>query len=696
MKKVYSLCFMCSGRCPIEVWVENGKIKLVHGNTNVTDIEGGICPRGAAGPSIVFDEQRLKYPMIRVGKRGEGKFRRVSWEEALDWTANKLKEIIEKYGPESIVLGERANLNTHVSKTFLRAIGSPNHFTHDALCKGSLNTACRSLFGYTDAQIGFDYKNCKHMVFYGRNIFESVIVKEVTQVTKALEKGAKLTYIDPRASHTAFKATKYLMIRPGTDLALNYALMHVIVEEGLYDAEFVSKWVKGFEELKEFLKPYTPSWAASETGIEESKIVELAKDVAKDKPHVIFHMGYRAAHYTDEIYFRRSILMLNALLGAIEIKGGMFFKKGPGEVGKKGIRKLTEQEGLPKVDKVRFDKVGTKEFPLPDPNHGVGQKLPFAILNEDPYPIKGLIAYRFDPIMSIPDSNLTKKALDKLDLIVCIDINPSDIALYSDVILPESTYFERMDCVQQANGLKPQLFIRFPAIDPVFDTKPGAIIFKELAERLGVGKFFPYNNMEELVRWQLEPTGFKLEDFMEKGFVAYSKDQIFWDRENGLKFKTPSKKIEFVSSLLENAGFPSFLPYKSKKIDLKENEFRLIVGRCVFHTHVSTQNNPYLNKLMPENVLWINSKRAKELGIEDGDMVEVKSEQGKGIIKAKVTDFIHPEAVFMLHGFGHESPLALRSFKKGLSDALLQKNVSDEVGGSPGLHETIVEVNPLK
>ena len=209
MKKVYSLCFMCSVRCPIEVWVDNGQIKLIHGNTHVSDIEGRICPRGAAGPSIVFDEQRLKYPMIRVGKRGEGKFKRVSWEEALDWTANRLKDIIENYGPESIVLGERTNLNTHVSKTFLRAIGSPNHFTHDALCKGSLNTAARSLFGYTDAQIGFDYKNCKHLVLYGRNIFESVVVKEVAQLTKALENGAKLTYIDPRASHTAFKATRY-------------------------------------------------------------------------------------------------------------------------------------------------------------------------------------------------------------------------------------------------------------------------------------------------------------------------------------------------------------------------------------------------------------------------------------------------------------------------------------------------------
>ncbi len=694
MKGIYSLCFMCSVRCPIKIIMNNGQIKFIQGNPHVADIEGRICPRGAAGPSILLDEQRLKYPMKRIGKRGDGKFERITWEEALDWTAKKLKEIIDKYGPESIVLGERTNLSTHVSKTFLRAIGSPNHFTHDALCKGSLNTACRSLFGYTDAQIGFDYKNCKHMVLYGRNIFESVVVKEVAQVTKALEMGAKLTYIDPRASHTAYKATKFFMIRPGTDLALNYALMNVLIEENLYDFDFVNRWVVGFDELREFIKPYTPAWASEETGIPASDIVELAKEVARAKPHVIFHMGYRAAHYTDEVYFRRSILMLNALLGSIETKGGMFFKKTPAEVGKKGIRKLTEQEGLPKIDKVRFDKVGTKDFPLPDPNHGVGQRLPHAILNQDPYPIKGLIAYRLDPIMSIPDSNLVKKALDKLELIVCIDINPSDIAAYSDIILPESTYLERMDCVQQANGLKPQLFIRFPAVEPVFDTKPGAIILKEIAKRLGLEKFFPYESMEDLVKWQLEPTGFSLKDFKEKGFVAYSKEQIFWDRKEGLKFKTPSKKIEFKSFLLEDAGYPSFIPYNSRQ-KLEKNQFRLVVGRCALHTHVSTQNNPYLNKVLPENVLWINKQRAEELGIKDGMKIKVKSNQGEGIIKAKVTEFIHPEAVFMLHGFGHQSPMALRSYKKGLSDALLQKNISDEVGGSPGLHETIVEIKPL-
>jgi thiosulfate reductase/polysulfide reductase chain A len=407
---------------------------------------------------------------------------------------------------------------------------------------------------------------------------------------------------------------------------------------------------------------------------------------------VIFHFGYRGASYTNEIYQRRAIMILNSLMGSVEAKGGFFFKKGPGEVGGKAARKLTERE-FPQIDVPRFDKVGTPDFPLPDPNHGVAQILPHAILNEDPYPVKALIAYRLDPLGSIPDTGLTKKALGKLDLIVAIDINYSDIAWYSDVVLPESTYLERTDCVQQANGLKPQMFLRRQAVAPRYDTREGAVILKQIAERLGVGGYFPYTTMEELVRWQLEGTGFSVEDFDAKGFVAYCKDQIFWDRKDGIKFKTPSKKIEFKSSLLENAGFDSFPAYQPVERPADGN-FRLVTGRIALHTHVSTQNNPYLNEITPVNVLWINAGKAAELGIKNDDIVEVASERGAGKIKAFVTDLIHPETVFILHGFGHEAKLASRSYNKGVSDSLLQKNVSDTIGGSPALHETFVTVNP--
>ncbi len=691
-KEVYSLCFMCSVRCPIKVKVKDGHVDWVEGNTHVAGIDGSLCPRGSAGISMLYDDQRVQTPLIRVGDRGSGNWRKASWDEALDYVAARLREIIERNGGHSVALCERAQLSTHVSKTFLKALGSPNHFTHDALCKGSVNTACRSLFGYTDGDMGIHYGETRHIVLYGRNIFESLALKEVNTLMSALEKGAKLTYIDPRVTVTASKAHRYWMIRPGTDLALNYALMNVILNERLYDTAFVDRWVYGLNDLRDFVENYTPEWAEMETGIPAGEIIALAREISKDKPSVIFHYGYRGANHTNEIYLRRSILMLNALMGSVEARGGIFFKKGPGEVGGKSARKLTSQE-FPKITVPRFDKVGTPDFPLPDPNHGVAQIFPQAVLNEDPYPIKALLAYRLDPLMSIADTAQTLKALEKLDLVVTIDINYSDIAWYSDVILPESTYFERTDCIQQMNGLKPQMFLRKKAVEPRYDTLEGPVILKRLADRLGIGQYFPYDTMDDLVQWQLEGTGFGMADFEKKGFVAYGSDQIFWDRDN-IAFKTPSGKIEFVSSLLENAGYPSFPPYESVKPP-EEDRFRLVVGRSAIHTHISTQNVPYLNELENENVLWVNTDRANRLKIKNNSLVEVTSACGKGRIRAFVTDFIHPDAVFMLHGYGHQAGRAKRSFNKGLSDALIQENIYDRVGGSPAFHDTFVTVKAL-
>ena len=692
-KEVYSLCFMCSIRCPIKVDVKDGHVVWIEGNQNVAGIDGSLCPRGSAGMSLLYDDQRVQSPLIRTGKRGEGKWRKATWDEAIDYVADKLNAIIDKNGGHSVALIERAQLATHVSKTFLKAIKSPNYFSHDALCKGSMNTACRSMFGFADGQVGIHYKKTKHIVLYGRNIFESINLKEVNTLMDALENGAKLTYIDPRVNVTASKAHRYWMIRPGTDLALNYALIHTILKERLYDAKFVDRWVEGFNELRDFVEDYTPEWAQEETGIPAEEIIALAREVSKDKPSVIFHYGYRSANHTDEIYMRRSLLILNALMGSIEAQGGLFFKKGPGLVGGKAARKLVEQD-FPQIDEIRCDKVGTKDFPLPDPAHGVPQILPHAILNEDPYPLKALIAYRMDPLGSIADTNKTREALDKLDLLVSIDINFSDIAWYSDVILPESTYLERTDCIMQANGLKPQMLLRKKAVEPRYDTLEGAIILKRIGEKLGIGNYFPYETMDELVDWQLEGTGFKAEDFEARGFVAYNADPIFYDREDGIVLKTPSKKIEFKSSLLEDAGYESFPAYQPAKSP-EAGKFRLVVGRSAVHTHVSTQNVELLNEITNENVLWINSEKAAALGIQDGQTVNVTSACGEGPIKAFVTDFIHPEAVFMLHGFGHKAARAKRSFDQGLSDALIQENVYDKVGGSPGYHDTFVTVAPF-
>ena len=350
------------------------------------------------------------------------------------------------------------------------------------------------------------------------------------------------------------------MIRPGTDLALNYALIRTILKERLYDQDYVQRWVSGLAELQAFVEPYTPEWAEQETGIPAGEIVALAREASEVKPAVIFHYGYRGSHHTNEIHTRRSLIILNALMGSIEAKGGLFFKKGPKAAGRGDIGKYVDQE-FPKIKAPRFDGSGRDKFPIADASHGNPQMLAHAILHEDPYPIKALILNRFEPLQSIPDTANTRRALDKLDLIVALDVNFSEIAWYADVILPESIYLERSDCIQLVTGLKPTLFMRRQAVTPRYDSMPSWLIIKKLAQRLGLGQYFPYETIEDIWNFQLQNLGVKIEDFDAKGFVALTDKTLLWDRNDGIKFKTPSGKIELVSSLMENAGFPSFVPY---------------------------------------------------------------------------------------------------------------------------------------
>ena len=691
--EVYSICFMCTQRCPIRVEVANDDVVWIEGNPHV---DSSLCAKGSAGLSLLHDHERPQYPMIRTGARGAGQWKRATWDEALDYVADRLKTIIEEHGPQSLLWGERNNLNTHIVRALMNGLGSPNHFTHESLCRGSLLTAIGAVTGYPyfPAEVGVDYANMRHLILYGRNLMESLEnMKSTNSILDSMEKGAKLTYIDPRVSVTATKADRYWMIRPGTDLALNYALIRTIIKERLYDQEYVQRWVSGLTELQAFVEPYTPEWAEQETGIPAGEIVALAREAAEAKPAVIFHFGYRSSHYTDDIYTRRSILMLNALMGSIEAKGGIVFKKTAKDAGRPGLAKYSDRE-FPKISHPRFDGAGEAAFPIINAFHGNAQQLAPAILNEDPYPIKALIVNRFDPLVSIPDFEATRRAFDKLDLLVAIDVNYSQTAWYADVILPESMYLERSDPLQMVTGLKPTLYMRRQAVTPRYDTLPAWLIIKKLAQRLGLGEYFPYETIEDIWNFQLKDTGIKIKDFDARGFVPLTDKALYWDRQDGIKFKTPSGKIELVSSLMENAGFPSFVPYTPRPAP-PEDHFRMIVGRCAAHTHISTQNNLYLNELVPENELWINTQPAGRLGVKNGDYVEVSSPLGVGKIKAKVTDFIHPEAVFMLHGFGKTVPAQTRCYQKGASDTLLQKNVTDPVGGSPGLHETMVQIHPL-
>ena len=692
-ESVFSICGMCSVRCPIRLETEGGLVKWIEGNPHDPGMAGRLCAKGSAGMAMEYDYERPQYPMIREGRRGEGKWKRATWDEALDYVTEKLKIIIKKHGGKAVALSDRGGPFRDIHRSFLRAIGSPNYFNHDCTCAQNVQHAAISLFGLGRKAFNYDYKQCKHLILYGRNVFESLRVKAANTILELLDRGGKLTYIDIRASGTAMKATRFWMVRPGTDYALNLGMIHTILRDRLYDAEFANKWILGLEALESFLSPYTPEWAARETGIPAKELIEFAHEVADEKPAVIFHPGWMTARYLDSFYSSRTAYILNVLMGSLEAPGGLFFTKGPEDVGVRGLNTLLDSIPAPKEK--RADGCGWK-YKHFETGPGLLHLLFPAIQSEDPYPIKAYIVFRHDPLLALPDPETQKKVLDRLNLLVAIDSNYSETGWYADVLLPSATYLEKSSPLATGKGLKPQFRMRKQAIYPRGEARPDWEIFKLLAERLGVGEYFKFKDMEAFWEWQLEGTGITVADLEEKGYVELVDKPIWWDRMKDLKFKTPSGKIELVSGRLEENGIPSLKPYERPRKP-KKGYYRLVFGRSPVHTHGRTMNNPVLHEIMPENVLWINAKEAEQLGIEDNDRVKVTSADGNhsGTIRAHVTEFIHPEAVFMVHGFGRKVPWQTRGFNKGLGDYRFETgllDVYDPAGGGIALLECQVNV----
>jgi thiosulfate reductase / polysulfide reductase chain A len=692
-RTVYSMCGMCAVRCPIEVTVENGRVAWLQGNPHDKAIGASLCAKGSAGLSLEYDDERPQTPLIRTGPRGSGQWRRASWDEALDYIAEKLRETIEVFGGRGIALSDRGGFFTDLTRTFVQALGSPNYFNHDASCGGNVHNAARSILGFAHTGLVHDLKNTKHLVLYGRNIVESLMVKEAKAFMAAMANGMRCTYIDPRASITACKATRYWQVRPNSDYALNLAIIHEVLRQEAYDKDFVASFVSGMDYLRASVKDTTPEWQESHTGVPAGQLRDFVKEIAADRPRVIFHPGWMTARHKQSSCVSRTSLILNALMGNIEVPGGCLLGKSPEYYGRKGLKHLTDR--VPKVSEPRVDGAGTSR-PQWDPAIGMLHQLFAAMETAQPYGIGAYFAYRHDPFTAMPDPEAMKRALDKLKLLVSIDVRYSETGWFADVILPEATYLERANILCQMNGPVPVFAMRDQAIAPRFDSRPAWWIFREILRRMDIKEALDFQTIEELWNYQLEGTGVTVAEMREAGIVSLADAPKLTPREE-LKFPTPSGKIEIESGILKQAGLPSLPPYTPKDAPAGDR-FNLLFARPATLAHGQSLNNPILNEIAPEQVLWIHPDRAAPLGIMDGDSVEIDGGGPYvGRIKAKVTRWIHPEAVFMLHGYGATVPLATRAVGRGVADQRLQHGKLyefDLAGGGCALTETIVRIRP--
>ncbi len=684
MKTHYSVCGMCGTRCPIAVDVEDSRAVWIQGNPHAPT-GSALCPRGIAALALETDSERPQSPLLRVGPRGENRWRAVSWDEALDTAAAGLRSVQDRYGAESILFSHRGGPFTDLYQAFARGLGTPNIYSHGITCTRNVDEACISVLGLERGRFIVDYKESRHIVLQSRNPLEALNLSEVAGITAARANGCRLTVMDVRATVSAAKADTFFLVRPGTDYAMNLAVLHVLLAEKLYDPDML-RFIDGFEALEARVRPCTPQWAEAETGIAAERIVGLVHELAEAAPRVLWYPGWFTARYADTCATMRSAYLINALLGSIGSRGGLPISLAPDEV--PALRSLAAL--YPKVKTPLADRSGWQ-------HPGLLHRAFDAAVTGDPYPVRAYISMRHNVLASLPDPNALRRKLNKLDLLIAVTTTWSPTADFADIVLPLSPPLSRESILGSKKGLKPQFFRRPRVLSPRFDTRADWEILCGLAARLGMDKLdFP--DIEAIWNYQLEGTGVALSDFGATGFVSLAtKPQ--WKTLVDVVLPTPSGKIEAQSRVWAAAGQDSLPPYVAPERP-QADAFRLIPGRMALHTQASTINNPLLSELAPTNLLWLHTERAKALGITDGDWVEVLTPNGPaGRLQARTTTGIHPEAAFMLHGFGRTTPQESRACGKGVADETCMiggLEREDPLGGGLALQEHFITIRKVE
>jgi thiosulfate reductase/polysulfide reductase chain A len=689
MRRTPTYCEICFWKCAGWVYKnDKGEVWKLTGNEEDLHCNGRFCPRGTGGVGMYTDNDRLKTPLIRVTKVGKQTFREASWEEAFDFIAKKLNNVVQTSGPESVALFSHGSGGKYFG-TLLKAMGSnTNAAPSYAQCKGPREAAFLATFGeVVESPERTDIRDTKCLVLIGSHIGENMHNGQVQEMSDAIDKGATIITVDPRFSTAASKSKYWLPIKPATDIALLMAWINVILEENLFDKEYVEKYTTGLDKLREHVKTMTPEWAYGITTIHPHVIRETAREMANASPAVIIHPGRHVTWYGDDVQRLRAVAILNALLGSWGRRGGFYRPENM------PVPEFPHPE-YPKVNKGWRDVLGDL-YPLADQpvaNAIVDFSIPDPSRN---FTYKAWIVNGTNLIETMPNQANTLKAIENLDLLVVVDTMPMEITGYADVVLPECTYIERYDEIRVSYHRKPQLALRMPAVRPKYNSKPAWWMAKGIAEKMGLGHFFPWKDIEEMLDWQLKQMGTSLTEMQKIGVKTFdrSADDLYFAPGEEVEFTTTSGKIELYSTDLEAYGYapmPVYTPHEEPPAGF----YRLIYGRAPMHTFSRTSNNPNLTDLMDENTVWINPKVAKEWGIANDQYIHLQNQDGKRSefpIKARITERIRHDSVYMVHGFGHDQKKLSRAFGRGASDTnLITKVLVDPSMGGTGMRGNFI------
>lgn len=684
VRTVATFCEMCFWRCGGIASVRDGKLWKFEGNPIDPQCRGRLCPRGSGAVGSHYDPDRIRQPLIRTGERGKEQWKTASWDEALDYIAQRMNKIKAEHGPESVALfnhGFGQRFFQHVLKSWgLTAFAGASY----AQCRGARDVGFALTFG---AGVGSpeptDIENTNCLVLIGSHLGENMHNLQVQEFARAVERRIPIIVVDPRFSVAASKAKYWLPIKPGTDLALLLAWCQVLISEGRYDKAFVAEHGHGFDKFVAAIKDNTPEWAEKETGISAEMIRLTAREFSAHRPSTIIHPGRRVNWNGDDAQRSRALALLSALLGNYGRRGGLYvsqgFKLAPYPLPK-----------YPKSDKPAADNPDGERWPFADEavTNGIRQ----TTISGDPYPIKAWWVYSSNLMQCLPNPAETLQAIDKLDLLVVVDTLPSEIAGYADVVLPESMFLERHDELLTGYGRTGWLALRQPVVPAPHDQKPAWWIAKQLADKLGVPESMPFNDIEEYLKFRVEKTGLSWEELQRDGVKLADKKPVNVEEGLELNFDTPSGKVEFWSDQLAEAGFDAVPKYTAPEKP-PQGYFPLITGRTPVHTFSRTHTNPLLHDLMPENSVWVHPEAAAQAGLKHGQYVKLKNQDGvvSNRIRVKVTQRIRQDTLYMVYGFGHQNPALKRAYLKGASAAQLNtKYKTDPLMGATSIHGNFV------
>ncbi len=664
VKIIRSACHACYIQCGVLGHVQDGKIVKITGDPENPVTHGSTCPKGRNFAEYAHHPDRLKYPMKRVGERGEGRWERISWDQALDEIAEKLNAVKEKYGPLAIAHAPTYGRFTMLAP-FLRALGSPNLYNTTDTCEGAGFASDYVTFGAFVSHFAHasDYAHAKTIVMWGTDVSVSFNPHWVGMTKRLQEdKDVKLVVIDPRKTKPAGRAHLWLQIRPGGDGALALAALNVIINEELYDKDFVSKWTVGFDKLCECVQAYPPEKAEKLTWIPAKKIRQFAHLYATHKPSTIYNRC-GLTQQTNSFGACRAYACLIAITGNLDVPGGNILPKrlkglvrapdltGWGAYSTAKKRPFEGEKMLPQ--EVEERQIGAKRFPLwSGPTGSVHQahmvSIYKALLHDDPYPLRALILHGLNPVVTAPNTHEVINALKTLDLYVQMEHFMTPSGELADYVLPACTWAEKEELgAEHEHGI---MIIRQPLIDPPGEAWEDRKFIIELAKKMKLENFPKWNDIHDFNEWRLKETGITFEELRRKGII-----RIPWKyreyEEHG--FKTPSGKVELYSSLCEKFDYnplPYYVEPWESELEFPElaDEYPLIfTGRREYiYYHSQGHNLKWARRKVPNNTLEIHPDAAKKCKVKDGDWVYVENPKKRRIrVQANVTDKTHPEVV---------------------------------------------------